>query len=314
MSSNRANAQIDHIITFANVASIDTYIKEYQARGFIVHDDSPRYKPGLRNRFVSLGCEYIELVWVEDEAAFAVGGEVEFALTFPNLKALRSPARPFGIGLVTQDAEALHQNWTERGYHVPDVWTFTPPGHPPVFSFQNIPLDLLPGVGSFALMYHSTVPGQERRMQIAPNSVYALEGLTMISDEPETKATQWRDLLAPGATIQQQDGVHSFMVGAHTVHWMMPDVFRQCYGLEWTEAPHGQGAIAVLHLLVSDLSKAEAMLGAKRIQVSDTDTPYLTIPANSQDGLAFILREYPAEQWRAERMAKTGEKIIVLNA
>jgi hypothetical protein len=60
-------AHIDHIITFANVSAIDAYVGEYRSRGFIVSEATHRYKPGLRNRFVTLGCEYIELAWVEEE-------------------------------------------------------------------------------------------------------------------------------------------------------------------------------------------------------------------------------------------------------
>ncbi len=63
------NPQLDHVLTFANVKNIDDYVERYRALGFVVSDETRPYKPGLHNRFIQLGCEYLELVWVENEDA-----------------------------------------------------------------------------------------------------------------------------------------------------------------------------------------------------------------------------------------------------
>jgi hypothetical protein len=125
-----STVQIDHILTFSNVANIDEYIRRNQERGFVVSQDTFRYKPGLRNRFMSLGPEYIELVWVEDEPAFDARGTEEFARMFPNLPELRRAGRPFSIDFKTSDVETLHRNWAERGLQVPDLagGTYSPHG------------------------------------------------------------------------------------------------------------------------------------------------------------------------------------------
>lgn len=308
-----STAHIDHIITFANVSNIDDYVDQYRSRGFILSEATHRYKPGLRNRFVTLGCEYIELAWVEDEAVFAAGGTEEFARMFPDLPTLRLAARPFGIALKSASVEALHQAWTERGYTLPPVWSFAPPGLPPVFSFQPIPSDLLPGARSFALTYHGEDRDKAREVQVAPNTVYALEGLTFVCATPEISATRWRDLLAPSGTIQQNEGVCTITIGAHTLHWMTPEHYRSCYSLPWVESPQGCGDIGALHLLVSDAGQAERMLGAevRRIKNASGNGQFLVIPPDTHDGLTFIIREYPIETWRSERMARTSEKLMV---
>jgi hypothetical protein len=100
---------IDHILTFANVTSIDEYVAEYRTRGFIVDDATYRYKPGLRNRFISLGCGYLELVWVKDEKAFTAGGTEAFGRMYPNLPNLRKVPHPFSIGFQTPSVEILHR-------------------------------------------------------------------------------------------------------------------------------------------------------------------------------------------------------------
>jgi hypothetical protein len=290
-----STAHIDHIITFANVSNIDEYVGEYRSRGFIVSEATHRYKPGLRNRFVALGSEYIEFAWVEDEAVFAAGGTQEFSRMFPDLPTLRLAARPFGIGFKSASVEALHQAWTERGYTLPPVWSFAPPGLPPVFSFQTIPSELLPGVRSFALTYHDEGDGTAPEVRVAPNSVYALEGLTFVCATPELNATRWRDLLAPGTTIQQNQGVSTITVGAHTLRWMTREDYGRCYGLNWMASPQGCGDIGALHLLVSDAGKAQTMLGTgvRRIQHAAANGQVLVIQPDARDGLAFIIHEYP---------------------
>src|ERR1043165_6695580 len=147
------NLQFDHFLTFANTKNIDDYVEKYRALGFMVSDETRSYKPGLRNRFILLGCEYLELVWVENEDEFTKGGSEEFSRMYNDLPALRSAARPFSIGFNSPDVEVLHQEWARRGYNIPPVWSFAPPGMPPVLSFQEIPESLLPGASCFAITY-----------------------------------------------------------------------------------------------------------------------------------------------------------------
>jgi hypothetical protein len=303
------SARIDHILAFANVNNIDEYVSEYRTRGFFVDDATYRYKPGLRNRFISLGCEYIELVWVENEEAFAAGGTEEFGRMFPNLPSLRKVPHPFSIGFQTPDVESLHDTWTNRGYVLPPVWSFAPPGMPPILSFQVIPDMLLPGISGFAITYHSTVEGQARHIKVAPNSIYALEGLTLVSATPERNAAKWRDLLVPDTAIQDHDGVFTITVSAHKIHWITPEQYRTRYGLVWLQAPHDSGDIAALHLLASDIDKATTMLG--KGAGPSHDPQVLVIPPDPCDGLTFMIREYPVERWVNERMALTGERIEV---
>jgi hypothetical protein len=168
-------------------------------------------------------------------------------------------------------------------------------------------------VRSFALTYHSEDNDKAREVHLAPNTVYALEGLTFVCATPEIHATRWRDLLAPSGTIQQNEAVSTITIGAHMLHWMTPEQYRSCYSLNWVESPQGCGDIAALHLLVSDAGQAERLLGAdgKRIQKASGNGQFLVIPPDTHDGLTFIIREYPIETWRSERMARTSEKLIV---
>ena len=306
--------QLDHIITFANVPNLDDYMEDYRSRGFIVSEATHRYKPGLRNRFISLGCEYVELVWVEEETVFAGGGAEDFARMFSDLPGLRQAARPFSIGFKSANVDTLHQAWTERGYALPEVWSFAPPDLPPVFSFQVIPDDLLPGMQNFALTYWGETGGQVRQVPVAPNTIYALEGVTLVSGTPERDAARWRDVLAPDAVIHQDTRACSFRLAAHTLHWMTAEQYRSAYNLNWMGPSPDQRGFGALHLLATDLDQVATRVGAGviRSRRDAQDDLSFVIGPGAFDGLTFIIREYPVEAWRAERAARTGERLVVL--
>jgi hypothetical protein len=307
------NLQLDHVLTFANVPNIDTYVEQYRALGFVVSDETRPYKPGLRNRFIQLGLEYLELVWVANEDAFARGDTDEFARMYPDLPTLRQAARPFSLGFITQDVAALHQQWTQRGYTIPPVWSFAPPGMPPILSFQDIPAAALPGASCFAITYHTTASGQARGVQRAPNTTYAVEGITFVSTAPQEAARCWQTLLNPEDTLTMEQDVYTVMAPPHRIWWMHPQRFQEGYGVAWTPPPHQHGHLAAIHVLAENLDVAAEMLGP-RVQ-SHVQNPHqdelLIISPTSEDGVTFIIRQYPIEQWRRERSRTTSENIVL---
>ena len=307
------NPRLDHFLTFVNTENIDDYVEKYRALGFVIGDETRQYKPGLRNRFVLLGCEYLELVWVENEEEFAEGGSEEFARMYNDLPTLRTAARPFSIGFSSHDVEALHQEWTRRGYTIPSVWSFAPPGMPPVLSFQEIPDDLLPGASCFAITYHMGSTSQERRVQRAANTIYAVEGVTFVSIAPEKAAKRWQRLLSPDIAVTTDQNVYSVMVAPHTAWWMSPELFHDHYGIAWTPTPHRYGHLAAIHLFAENLGLARSMLVQSFIrQVGHNRSgDFLLVSPTGEDGIIFIVREYPIELWHSERTRATGEKIVI---
>jgi hypothetical protein len=278
----------------------------------VVSEATHRYKPGLRNRFILLGCEYLELVWVENEDEFARAGTEEFARMFSDLPALREAARPFSIGFNTHNVEALHQEWTVRGYKVPPVWSFVPPGMPPVLSFQEIPEDVLPGASCFAITYHGQT-SQAQSARRAANTTYAVEGVSFVSNAPEESANRWQTLLSPNLALTAAQNVYAVTVPPHTAWWMSPEVFEERYGERWTPTSHRYGHLAAIHLLAENLDRAASMLGqrVKRHIRHDRKEAILLISPTDEDGVTFIIREYPIELWRRGRSSVTGERIVI---
>ena len=307
------NVRLDHFITATLVDNVDDYMEEYTRAGFNVRPEGVRHEPGLRNRFISFGPEYLEFTWVEDESAFSSGQDKTF---FPGIALLRAGNRPFGIGLVTDDAQALHESWTARGYSLPDVITMPPPGgdQAPIWSFQPVPGDAVGGVMLFALVYHTRPKDAVRKVQVSPNSTYAIEGVTFVSDTPQERATRWRDLLAPGQEIVERESFYEVRTGPHYARWVTPLHYQEYLGLSYKESPHSYGEMSIIHLLAEDLDKAETVIGEAGRDVarmpdyaSGLDTVY--VYADPRDGFTFAITQRPAQQWLEERTALTGEKI-----
>lgn len=309
------NVRLDHFITVANVPDIDEYMQEYGRAGFSVVERSARHEPGLRDRFVSFGPEYLEFAWVEDEEAFSTGQDRSL---FPNFAELRAGNRPFGIGLATDDARALRESWTGRGYTLPEVIEGLPrdaaPGSKPVWSFQPIPPDVVGGVVLFALTYHSRHGDVVRQVQVAPNTTYAIEGVTFVSASPEERAQRWRDLISPVGTVREEEDFCEVRTGPHFARWLTPLHYQEYLGLSYKEPPHAFAEMAAIHLLAEDLDRAEEMLAGAGRDVSRMPDPAsgldtLYVYPDPRDGFTFAIAQRPAQEWLAERTALTGEKL-----
>lgn len=305
--------QFDHFLTHASAANLEEYLREYAEQGFTPNDRTVRHEPGLRNGFVFFGLEYIEFCWVEDENLFAAADEEQ--------RSFRTASRPFGMGLIAQDVHAVHDDWTARGHPVPDVWSKAPrdaaPDAPPVWSFQDVPPGLLPGVSAFVLTYHRRKRDDIRKVIIHPNTTYALSGVTFVSPEPESRAWQWRNVLAPDEQVISSTTGFDVQIGPHRASWMSPDAYHATFERQWEPAPHPHGELAVLHLLAIDLQTVKGMLesaGRQVRNISINGREELFVEPDPRDGFAFAVREQPVETWLQERMDQTEEKIEVEGA
>ena len=233
---------------------------------------------------------------------------------YTDLPTLRQAARPFSIGFISDDVEALHQEWAMRGYNLKPVWSFAPPGTPPILSFQEIPEDVLPGASCFAITYHNTSTSQSRSVQQAANTTYAVEGISFVSTAPEETARKWQMFLKPEIAIAEQQNVYTVTLPPHAAWWMSPQVFEERYDVAWIPTPHRYGHLAAIHLLAGNLDVAATMLG-QRVKKSVHHTrkeDLLIVSPTGEDGVTFIIREYPTERWHSERSSVTGETIVLL--
>jgi hypothetical protein len=303
-----SSVRFDHFLTYTSAASIDDYLREYAAQGFIPEERTVRHDPGLRNGFVFVGPEYLEFLWVEDEALFAAAEEED--------RLARAAPRPFGIGLIADDIHALHEDWAAHGYSVPEVSSKAArdaaPDAPPAWSFQDIPGELLPGALCFALTYHARPKDAVRQTRIAPNTIYAVCGVTFVAAEPKERATHWRDLLAPEQPVSRSESSFDVWIGPHQATWVTPEAYETTYGLPWVPAAHPAGEIALLHLLASDLRRAKRMMeqaGRRTAPISASGEERLLVMPDPRDGLAFVVQQHPIELWLQERVVQTGEKL-----
>ena len=314
-----SSIKLDHFITSADTDNIDTYLAEYRAGGFLVSEQTVRHHPGLRNGFVRIGPEYLEFMWVEDEEQFEAGADRTF---FTRVRELRAAHHPFAFAVEAEDVRALREEWLERGYELPPAISGaardSEADAPPIWTFQPIPVTMEEGAFCFALTYHTRPKDAPRKVEVAPNSTYAITGVTFASDKPLERATAWRDLLAPGAEIKEDESgqIYEGAIKPHFALWMKPEEYQDHYGLSYKASPHPYGELAVMHLLARDLDKAEEMIGemgsnAARLPDKRTGIDTLFVPPDERDGFTFAITERPVEEWLRERVALTGERLEV---
>jgi hypothetical protein len=166
----------------------------------------------------------------------------------------------------------------------------------------------LPGAACFVLTSSYPNPPQLREAWVAPNSSYAISGLTFVSGEPKARAEAWRALLAPGVETTPIAGGFALPLAPHRLRWLTPAAYQAQFGQPWQPAPHPLGELALVHLLAEDLGRFESCLEAANRRVLRL-ADELLVPAGLHDGFASLVTQRPAAPWLAERMVLSGERL-----
>lgn len=296
--------RLEHFLCYSDAPSVDEHAAGYRRLGFVPQAHAARWEPGLRNRFVGLWPEYLELVWVEDEDAFAAAHE-------DPITRFRAARRPFGVGILTDDVPALHDEWVARGFELPPVRYESPAGSDPnagpLFAFQAIPHNVLPGVDAFALTsYYRPAPPTRRQVWVAPNSVFGLAGLTLVSHTPAADADAWRRLLAPDQAVHEVPGGSGLRVGPHLLSWLTPEACAARHGVAWTPSEEGADALALFELRALDVERVKHYATA-------ADRPWrrladggLLLEPSAYDGFRFVIHDGDVHEWARWRAKRLG--------
>ena len=300
---------LNHIISFANVANIDSYLKKWKKGGFAVAKKTVRHAPGLRNGFVYFGPEYIEFCWVEDEKLFRKGAK-------NYRKFIRRHPSPYGVAFESKDVAALHSRLRKGGYKVPAVYSKGPRDADKSvvwWTFQSIPLRYLPGAWTFALTYEFRRNQKgPRRMVIGKNTLYAISGLTFVTKFPQKRVLAWKKFLASNSNaVKVNRGRYRLKLGPHQLEWLTPSTYKEEYGIPYTTPQKYKSLreIALIHLLAADLKRAGAVLRRNKFKLRPDDRRLFVGP-QKHDGFAFVVTEKQIQTWRKER-ARFGQKFIV---
>lgn len=302
--------RMEHFITPTHAATIETQLDLYRQAGFLPEATTVRHDPGLRNGFIMLGPEYLELAWIEDETLFAAGGG-----GVPGIQTYQPAMRPWGIGLESADVAATAEEWRNRGYTLPPVISRgardADPDAGPAWSFQPIPRDLLPGAHCFALTYHNAHRPSPRPVPIPPNTTYAIHDVILVAPDPRARAIRWATLLAPHEPVLEEPGSAAVQIGPHLATWLTPDEYRRRYNRAWQDAPHDRGEIALLHLLAADLNAAADAFTRANLPLEHLHPAALLVGPIPGDGYTFLVTEERPEAWAARRHALTGEEFVI---
>jgi len=292
---------LNHIISFANVPNIDRYLEKCKKAGFHVNQQTVRHAPGKRNGFVNFGPDYIEFFWVEDTKLFD-----RKAAAYQ--KFFRDNPRPFGVAWESKSVDAFHKSAVRKGFELKPTWSKAmkeAADEKPWWAFQDIPKKYLPGMWSFMLTYLRRDWKKARTVSIPPNTIYGLTGITFITNKPEARARSFQKFLGgkrAGSAV---------VLGPHTLKWSTAEAYEKTYGA--VKSPRYSGSfdgiqdVALIHLVATDLKKAENMLSSAGFKLSRSENGFFIKP-DKRDGFAFHVTEMLPKRWLKTR-AGFGQKI-----
>ncbi len=311
-----ANLKLDHVIISTNAANIDICLDEYRKAGYLPSEYTTRFDPGLRNGFIYFGPEYVEFVSVEDEDQFN-----QAAAADPLMGKLRAAPRPFRISFVVDDIQTVYDDWTARGYALPPIQLLKPrdaqPESPPLWSLFDIPPSILSGAWFVVEQYLTRPKEIVQEVLTPPNTIYAMGGITFVSNMTRERAAQWRDVFDLAEPVQREEGIFEVRLEPHFFIWMTPEKYQEKHKTSWNFASHPFSEIAILHLYANDLQKAQEMLREAGREIVPLDNDLIggegiLISPDSRDGLTFVVTEYSIQNWLDERISITGEHIKVI--
>ena len=288
---------LNHIISFARVSNIDTYIKRYKKAGFHVDAVAVRHAPGKRNRFIYFGTEYIELFWIEDKKKFKKANEIEkYFSVYP---------RPFGMAFEAKDLKEFRKKALRKGYNLKPIWSKGPSDKDqsdPWWTFLDVPIRYLPGIWTFALTYVKRDWNKPRKVHIGKNTIFGIAGVTFVSNKPKMRAEKWRQFLGGKQITQSERGCYKIEAGLHNYTWMTPTLHSKKYGqLQTLKSKHKKYAeLSIVHLLAVDLNVAKKMLERASFDVHEHDDGLLVYP-DKRDGFMFLVTLGDVTLWLQTR-------------
>lgn len=295
---------LEHIYSIINSSKLESHLDIYRKAGFYVGEKTVRHPPGMRNGFVYMGPEYIEFIWVERQREY----EKEKSNYHDEF---RKHSGPFGFGFETNKIEKFNRTLTKRGYKVPSLYSRGPTdakeGDKPWWTFQNFNRRTLPGVLPFALRYETRDLSKPRKSCIGKNGIFAISGVTFVAYNPIKDAGRWANVFGV-KVLSRKDNNVSITLGAQSLNWMRPSVFRSIYGNQACLPHKGRFThlrkMALLHLYAESLEKAEKYFmkaGFKTQHINKPDMIGLYVYPLKSDGYAFFISEYSVQKWLGER-------------
>ncbi|MFV0535006.1 MAG: VOC family protein [Cumulibacter sp.] len=190
--TNRPLARLNTVLVFAD-SPPERHLERYRRAGFAVSEHVAEWDPGLRNGFVDLWPEDLEILTVADEEAFERDADTQ-------LRAQRASKAVHAVELYSDDVHAVREQLIAAGIEAPEIvegrLTATAADAQPDFYFLDLPH--LPGTAATVITSTFPNPAMRRYLYVAPNGVFGLGGVTIAIDDPVTAGQAWASVVEPG--------------------------------------------------------------------------------------------------------------------
>jgi hypothetical protein len=143
-------------------------------------------------------------------------------------------------------------------------------------------------------------------LEVGANRIFAIAGVSLLSDNPVAGASATRDILSKPSPIRRDSDSAYFVTGFHFVRYLSPA------GFDFYRKAHA-GADSVVHMLCEDFATTQLLLdgaGMRTVRTADESTGLDTLLVSSPYFSALLaVTEREIADWLEERAEVTGETL-----
>jgi hypothetical protein len=270
-------AGIDH--TLVGVADLGRAAAAWERLGFRTTPRGRHIGWGTANRCVMFADDYVELLGVVDPSAFdnglgerlAARGEGLLGLAFAG--AADAVRAALGPGRMKQPTDLARSLELPEGDALPR-FRLSHPASPDVF----------PALSAF-VCEHLT-PELLRRPEWLghPNGVRALEGVTVVAEDPAALAPAWAAVFGADA-LHPGEGRLDVRAGRHALRFLTPERFARRY--PDVPPPALLPSAAVMTVLSDDLGRTAGVLAANGVRTLPSQGVRLVVPPDEATGVVL---------------------------
>ena len=249
-------SHVDHVYSYLRDNDLDETLQRFQRAGFLIGATKARHSCGRLTGFAHMTASYLEFLSVTDEGTFRREASLDD-------RYFRLNPRPFGAGMRTMNARALHRSLRGKWTDLPAVIETCVPGSSPRtlgLTICLMPRTVFPGITLFAVQYHLRKK-ESGEVRFGPNTIFALCGLVFCTDDIPNEVSRWRRNLSVFCGARRSKSIVA--IGAQKLEWISPAEYRHRHGVEFQGNPLGGDGIAVVQLACLDLSSACRFLEAE---------------------------------------------------
>lgn len=299
----------DHFLAFTTAKVLNEYLNEYERAGFLSMG-TLNHNLGKKIGFIKFSPEYIELHWIENQEEFDSKAN-DFWVQASKSNDI------FSVAFAVDNINQLNNYWESLNIDVMEPGYIKVPGSKAEYNFAivNTPEGLMNGIHTFFVQYLSkeyalAYPENEpKKIEISPNGIYAIKGLTMLISDSSIDLERWAQALH---IDKKSISKKRMFVGPHEITIKTYDEFNNLFQDKASILTESSSTTCLIHLLTVELRRTQEYLSKVNwkcmyLKSSKEREIYLNPP---RDGFKFIISQMDINDYMKLRKERSGELLI----